>query len=98
MGQSVAPQQHDAARQVDDADSENHPPRPLAEADIGHAFEHLRGDRVVVKTRSGEVVDKELKRRTAKSIDLRALNPAQAERSLSVDDVLWIARIVWASQ
>jgi phage repressor protein C with HTH and peptisase S24 domain len=57
-----------------------------------------RGDRVVVKTRSGEVVVKELKRRTAKSIDLRALNPAQAERSLSVEDVLWIARIMWASQ
>ena len=57
-----------------------------------------RGDRVVVKTRSGEVMVKELKRRTAKSVDLRALNPAHTERSLSVDEVLWIARIMWASQ
>ena len=57
-----------------------------------------RGDRVVVKTRDGEVMAKELKRRTAKSIELRALNPPHAERTLSADDVLWIARIMWASQ
>ena len=36
--------------------------------------------------------------RTAKSVELRSLNPAQAERTLSVTDVLWIARIMWASQ
>jgi phage repressor protein C with HTH and peptisase S24 domain len=41
---------------------------------------------------------KELRRRTSKSIDLRSLNPQHTERSLSVDDVLWIARIMWASQ
>ena len=57
-----------------------------------------RGDRVVVKTRDGEVMVKELKRRTSKSIELRSINPDHAERSLSVRDVLWIARIVWASQ
>ena len=57
-----------------------------------------RGDRVVVKTKDGEVMAKELKRRTAKSIELRSLNPEHKERTLSVDDVLWIARIVWASQ
>jgi phage repressor protein C with HTH and peptisase S24 domain len=57
-----------------------------------------RGDRVAVKTREGEVMVKELKRRTSKSIELRSINPDHAERSLSVSDVLWIARIVWASQ
>src|SRR3954452_5308349 len=57
-----------------------------------------RGDPVVVKTRDGEVMAKELRRRTSKSIDLRSLNPQHTERSLSVDDVLWIARIMWASQ
>ena len=30
--------------------------------------------------------------------ELRSLNPAHKERTLSVDDVLWIARIMWASQ
>ena len=57
-----------------------------------------RGDRVVVKLRDGEVMAKELKRRTAKSIELRSLNPPHAERTLAADDVLWIARIMWASQ
>jgi phage repressor protein C with HTH and peptisase S24 domain len=57
-----------------------------------------RGDRVVVKTNDGEVMVKELKRRTAKSIELDSINPAHKERTLAVRDVLWIARIVWASQ
>ncbi|TAK48519.1 MAG: helix-turn-helix transcriptional regulator [Xanthobacteraceae bacterium] len=57
-----------------------------------------RGDRVVCKTRDGEVMVKELKRRTAKVIELQSLNPAHADRTLAVDEVDWIARIVWASQ
>ena len=36
-----------------------------------------RGDRVVVKTKEGEVMVKELKRRTAKTVELRSVNPAQ---------------------
>ena len=57
-----------------------------------------RGDRVVVKTSGGEVMVKELKRRTAKTLELQSLNPAHADRTLDADDVAWIARIVWASQ
>ena len=57
-----------------------------------------RGDRVVVKTTGGEVMVKELKRRTAKTLELASLNPAQADRALAASEVEWIARIVWASQ
>lgn len=57
-----------------------------------------RGDRVVVKTSGDEVMVKELKRRTAKMLELASLNPAHADRALDADDVEWIARIVWASQ
>lgn len=57
-----------------------------------------RGDRVVVKTRSGEVIAKELARKTSKSIELKSLNPAQPDRILATEEYLWIARIVWASQ
>jgi phage repressor protein C with HTH and peptisase S24 domain len=57
-----------------------------------------RGDRVVVKTRAGEVMVKELKRRTAKALELQSLNPGQADRALAAGEVEWIARIVWASQ
>ena len=57
-----------------------------------------RGDRVVVRTRGGEVMAKELKRKTARSIELKSLNAQHADRTLPVADVLWIARILWASQ
>jgi phage repressor protein C with HTH and peptisase S24 domain len=57
-----------------------------------------RGDRVVVRTAEGEVMIKELKRRTAKALELQSLNPVEADRTLAVADVAWIARIVWATQ
>jgi phage repressor protein C with HTH and peptisase S24 domain len=57
-----------------------------------------RGDRVVVKTNAGEVMAKELKRQTAKSIELKSLNAQHPDRTVAAADVLWIARIIWASQ
>ena len=57
-----------------------------------------RGDRVVVKTRDGEVMAKELKRSTAKSIELKSLNAQHPDRTIANEDVLWVARILWASQ
>ncbi len=57
-----------------------------------------RGDRVVVKTREGEVMAKVLQRKTARTVDLLSLNPDHPVRSLPVSDVDWMARIVWASQ
>jgi phage repressor protein C with HTH and peptisase S24 domain len=57
-----------------------------------------RGDRVVVKTKDGKVTVSELRRRTSKVIELRALDSEPAERTLSLRDVLWMQRIVWASQ
>jgi phage repressor protein C with HTH and peptisase S24 domain len=57
-----------------------------------------RGDRVVVRTKNGEVLAKELKRQTAKVIELKSLNADHPERTLAADEVLWIARIIWAGQ
>ncbi|SRR6266699_610298 len=57
-----------------------------------------RGDRVVVKTKDGKLAVSELKRRTSKTIELRSLDPGRAERTVSVRDVLWLQRILWASQ
>ena len=57
-----------------------------------------RGDRIVVRTSGGEVMVKELKRRTTKTLELQSLNPAHVDRTLAADDVEWIARIIWASQ
>jgi phage repressor protein C with HTH and peptisase S24 domain len=57
-----------------------------------------RGDRVVVRTVGGEVMVKELKRRTARTLELASLNPAHTDRTLAAAEVAWIARIVWATQ
>lgn len=57
-----------------------------------------RGDRVVVKTSEGEVLAKELKRRTAKTIELKSLNAEHEDRVLQMDEVAWVARIIWSSQ
>ncbi|WP_457941192.1 S24 family peptidase [Mesorhizobium sp. 10J20-29] len=57
-----------------------------------------KGDRVVVKTSSGEVMAKVLQRRTANIIDLVSLNPEHPDRRLDAAEVEWLARIVWASQ
>jgi len=57
-----------------------------------------KGDRVVVKTNDGEVLIKELQRKTAKSIELKSLNAQHKDRTLAMNEVMWIARVVWASQ
>jgi phage repressor protein C with HTH and peptisase S24 domain len=57
-----------------------------------------KGDRVVVKTKDGEVMVKEIKRKTGKSVELKSLNAEHRDRTLSMADVVWVARIVWASQ
>ena len=56
------------------------------------------GDRVVLKTKDGEVLAKELKKKTAKIVELKSLNPDHKDRTFQMTDVVWIARIVWASQ
>ncbi|WP_431283342.1 S24 family peptidase [Humitalea sp. 24SJ18S-53] len=57
-----------------------------------------RGDRVVVRTREGEVLAKELVRQSAKRIELASLNPAHPNYSFDLADVAFIHRIVWATQ
>ncbi|MEO8685371.1 MAG: helix-turn-helix transcriptional regulator [Devosia sp.] len=57
-----------------------------------------RGDRVVVRTRDGEVMAKILARQSAKQVELHSLNPAYGPRILDVSEIEWIARIIWASQ
>lgn len=57
-----------------------------------------RGDRVVVKTIKGEVMAKELGRKTRSKFELLSLNPRHKPRELAAKDISWIARILWASQ
>jgi phage repressor protein C with HTH and peptisase S24 domain len=57
-----------------------------------------RGDRVVVRTLRGEVMAKQLARRSARRIELRSLNPVHPHHSFDLVEVSWMHRIVWASQ
>lgn len=57
-----------------------------------------RGDRVVVRTREGEVLVKVLHRQTPRTVELHSLNPAHPPRVLETKDIEGIGRIVWASQ
>ena len=57
-----------------------------------------RGDRVVVRAKSGEVLAKILKRQTAQKIELASFNVKHDTIILPTKDVEWIGRIVWASQ
>jgi phage repressor protein C with HTH and peptisase S24 domain len=57
-----------------------------------------RGDRVVVETVAGEVLIGELRRRTAKALELAPLDGNGPDRTLASEEVAWIARIVWRRQ
>jgi phage repressor protein C with HTH and peptisase S24 domain len=57
-----------------------------------------RGDRVVLRTIGGEVMAKQLARRSAKRIELKSLNPDHRDRSFDLIEVAWVHRIIWASQ
>ncbi|WP_428485869.1 S24 family peptidase [Rhodopila sp.] len=57
-----------------------------------------RGDRVVVRTLAGEVMAKQLTRRSARRVELKSLNPEHPDYSFDLTEMAWIHRIVWASQ
>jgi len=57
-----------------------------------------RGDRVVVRTLAGEVMAKQLTRRSARRLELKSLNPEHPDYSFELTEITWIHRIVWASQ
>jgi phage repressor protein C with HTH and peptisase S24 domain len=57
-----------------------------------------RGDRVVAKTKEGEVLAKVLGRNSERTVELLSLNPNYPPREIARADLAWMARILWASQ
>ena len=57
-----------------------------------------RGDRVVVRTNKGEVMAKQLTRRSARRVELKSLNPTHPDYSFELTEVAWLHRIIWSSQ
>jgi phage repressor protein C with HTH and peptisase S24 domain len=73
----------------------------LREGDIvivSPAAQVRRGDRVIVRTTGGEVMAKELTRRTATRVELSSVNQAYPGLELDTRDIAWISRIIWVGQ
>jgi phage repressor protein C with HTH and peptisase S24 domain len=65
---------------------------------VAPAMTVRKGDRVVARTKDGEVLAKVLGRMTERTVELLSLNPAYPPRELSRGELAWMARILWASQ
>ncbi|GEP10648.1 S24 family peptidase [Methylobacterium gnaphalii] len=57
-----------------------------------------KGDRVVARLNSGEVLAKELRRRTARTVELASLNPDHEDRAVPVSEIAWMVRVMWVRQ
>ncbi len=57
-----------------------------------------KGDRVVARLTNGEVLAKELRRRTARTVELISLNPDYEDRTVPLAEVSWMARVMWVRQ
>ena len=57
-----------------------------------------KGDRVVVRTATGETMAKEIASLTARTVTLNSINPAHEPRVVARKDIDWMARILWVSQ
>ena len=57
-----------------------------------------KGDRVIAKTRDGQVMAKILQRQTSRTVELASFNPAHESKTYEMKEIDWIARILWASQ
>lgn len=57
-----------------------------------------RGDRVVLKTATGEVMVKQIARLTATRVELKSLNSEYEDRTFELSELTFIHRVIWASQ
>ncbi|MGO4527034.1 S24 family peptidase [Microvirga sp. 2MCAF35] len=57
-----------------------------------------KGDRIVVCTTAGGILAKELKRRSAKTLEMTSLGKDQEDQVIPAEEVSWSARIMWARQ
>ena len=57
-----------------------------------------KGDRVVVRTRSGETLAKEVAAIGPEQVVLHSINPDYPDRVLDRTDIAWMSRILWVSQ
>ena len=64
---------------------------------VSPSAELRRGDRIIVKTRNGEVLAKELVRQSSQKLELKTIG-GQPSRAIARSDVAWVARVQWVRQ
>jgi phage repressor protein C with HTH and peptisase S24 domain len=57
-----------------------------------------KGDRIVVCTTGGQILAQELKRRSAKTLEMTSLAKDQEDQVIPTEEIAWSARIMWARQ
>ena len=57
-----------------------------------------KGDRVLVRTKTGETLIKQLRRNTTDRLELTALSSHYDDYNLATEEIDWVARIIWVSQ
>ena len=57
-----------------------------------------KGDRIVVCTTSGQILAQELRRRSAKTLEMMSLAKDQEDHVIPAEEISWSARIMWARQ
>ena len=57
-----------------------------------------KGDRIVVCTTGGQILAQELKRRSAKTLEMTSLAKDQEDQVIPAEEISWSARIMWARQ
>ncbi len=57
-----------------------------------------RGDRVVMKTGTGEIMAKQMLRVSTRQVEVLPINTSMSSDIIFVRDIQWMTRIVWASQ
>lgn len=65
---------------------------------VSPAAQVHRGDRVVAKSRDGEIMAKTLGQRNKSRVEFLSLNPEHQPRIFKPSELAWIARIMWVSQ
>lgn len=56
------------------------------------------GDRVVIKTKGGEIMVKEIAKQNSSRIEILSINPEHENRKIPMSDISWVARVMWVSQ
>jgi hypothetical protein len=56
-----------------------------------------KGDRVVVKLKTGKLLVREVTKKAATKLDVTTL-AANKNEALATKDIAWLAKVVWVSQ